>query len=231
LDEPVFVGSVEVLDELLADQPVEAATLAGAKGLPRYCRPGRHDWVKETRFNCSEDCNDAAAHLAGTHQTFRTYCDKCGIPKDEAKSRMGRKVVLRSKNEERRLAKFYKGRRTGHRGGPDDVQTELTNIQSKAGTGWWSKRYWEELVKLPRTGGRVPALIVSNGEPGHLVRRMVVMEERDFRALFGDLLLDPPQPDDETVARVMDGIGNLDHVSLEPEPSPEHGVYPVGLKP
>lgn len=194
---------------MLADAPITPPSLTGAKGAPRYCRPGRHDWVKETRFTCPQECADAVAHLRGDHQVFRTYCDTCGIPKDEAKSRMGRKVVLRSKNEERRLAKFYKGRRTGHHGGPDDVQTELTNIQSKAGTGWWSKRYWDELSKLPRTGGRVPALIVSNGEPGHLVRRMVVLDERDFRAMFGDLLLDEAQPPDEVVARVMGEVGNL----------------------
>lgn len=70
------------------------------------------------------------------------------------------------------------------------MSSDLLNIQSKAGTGWWSKRYADELDKLPRTGGRSPALILSNGQAGHNVRRVVVMDERDFRALYGDLILD-----------------------------------------
>jgi hypothetical protein len=114
----------------------------------------------------------------------------CGKVKDEAASKRGKSSLMRSKREERGLAKNYAGKRTGHFGGPDDVQTGLLNIQSKAGTGWWSIRYADELDKLPRTGGRVPALIVSNGKPGHLVRRFVVMDERDYRSLYGDRILD-----------------------------------------
>ncbi len=204
------------LDELLAAEPITPPTMAGAKGLPRRCKPGQHRWTTGQRirrdpsgvavtFNAGTDF-ESTDHVTVTQET---WCDRCGIVKDEAKSRMGRKVGQRAKREERHLAALYHGRRTGHHGGPDDVQTDLTNVQSKAGTGWWSKRYWAELLKLPRTGGRVPVLIVSNGEPGSLVRRFVVLDERDFRSLFGDLLLDNAQPSDEVVARVMAEVGNV----------------------
>jgi hypothetical protein len=186
------------LDAMLAAVPVAPPTLNGAKGLPRRCKTGQHQWT--TR---EVPQHGFAIGGNGMASAFETTCDRCHIVRNEAQSAMGRKVNQRSRREERRLAALYQGRRTGHHGGPDDVQTDMTNIQSKAGTGWWSKRYWAELLKLPRTGGRVPVLIVSNGEPGHNVHRYVVVDERDFRSLFGDLLLDPPQPSDEVVARVM----------------------------
>jgi hypothetical protein len=159
-----------VIDAALADVALAAPTMAGAP-TERKCR--RHVWVlREDGFSCL----------------------RCYRPKDEARSRRGKSALMRSKREERKLAKDYGGKRTGHYGGPDDVQTGLLNVQSKAGTGWWSARYALELDKLPRTGGRVPALIVSNGQPGHLVRRFVVMDERDYRSLYGDRILDGDAP-------------------------------------
>jgi hypothetical protein len=98
---------------------------------------------------------------------------------------MGKAVLMRSKREERGLAKNYGGKRTGHFGGPDDVQTEIFNVQSKVSPHWFVERYWLELQKLPRTGGRVPMLVVSDGGPGQHVRRMVIVEERDWRELHG----------------------------------------------
>jgi hypothetical protein len=173
---------VSDLDALLAEQPVEPPTLAGATGKPRKCPP--HRWVLDEYWVGHEP-----------HTLANQWkCRRCGTPKDETRSRRGKSAVQRSKREERKLAKDYAGRRTGQYGGPDDVQTELLNIQSKAGTGWWSKRYADELDKLPRTGGRVPALIVSNGKPGNLVRRFVVMDEKDYRALYGDRILDGSRP-------------------------------------
>jgi len=167
-------------DELPFDYPdAQPPTLTGAKGLPKHCR--RHDWWSTLTRN--EQGNV-------TQEVIQ--CQRCGKVRDEAKAKMGKAVVARSKREERKLAALYQGKRTGHHGGPDDVQTDLTNVQSKAGSTWWSRRYWDELVKLPRTGGRVPLLVLSNGEPGHLIRRMVVLDERDFRALFGDKMLDRP---------------------------------------
>lgn len=166
------------LDAALANLPIAAPSLTGAHGKPAKCR--RHlGWVDFCTMRCHHPTIIEVPH-----------CHACGILKDEARSRRGRSSLQRSKREERKLARDYGGTREGWKGGPIDVATGLLAIQSKAGSTWWSKRYVAELDKLPRTGGRVPALIVSNGQPGSLVRRYVVIEERDFRSLYGDAILD-----------------------------------------
>jgi hypothetical protein len=172
------------LDQLLNGAPIEPPAPVSAGGRPAKCK--RHPGYAPSWAN----------GLQGA-----PACTRCGTPKNDAASRRGRASIARSKREERGLAKHYAGKRTGHLGGPDDVQTGLLNIQSKAGSTWWSARYAAELDKLPRTGGRVPALIVSNGQPGQLVRRFVVMDERDYRALYGDLILDGVAPRAEDMAR------------------------------
>lgn len=113
-------------------------------------------------------------------------CTICGAVKDEVRSRRGRTSLRAGKDAERAIAKSYGGRRTGHFGGPDDVVVgELFTIQSKAG-GWFSERVWAELVKLPRAGGRIPTLIVSDRPgPGHRTRRYVIRLMADDLALHG----------------------------------------------
>lgn len=158
-------------DNWLPAEPETARTIVGS---PVRCRHPR-------QFRRSLESGD-------------TMCTRCGSDIPAAATRMGRHVGQRAKREERSLAKRYSGTREGHKGGPIDVATGLLAIQSKAGSGWWSARYALELDKLPRTGGRAPALIVSNGMPGNLCRRFVVMDERDYRALYGDRILDGDQP-------------------------------------
>ena len=52
--------------------------------------------------------------------------------------------------------------------------------------GWVSERVWAELVKLPRAGGRIPTLIVSDRPgPGHRTRRYVVRTLDDDLDLHG----------------------------------------------
>jgi hypothetical protein len=118
------------LDAMLAAVPVAPPTLNGAKGLPRRCKTGQHQWT--TR---EVPQHGFAIEGNGMASAFETTCDRCHIVRNEAQSAMGRKVNQRSRREERRLAALYQGRRTGHHGGPDDVQTDMTNIQSKAGDG------------------------------------------------------------------------------------------------
>lgn len=100
--------------------------------------------------------------------------------------RRGRTSLRAGKDAERAIAKSYGGRRTGMFGGPDDVVVgELFVIQSKvrgAFPGWM----WDELAKLPRTGGRIPTLIVSDRPgPGHRTRRLVVRTLDDDLELHG----------------------------------------------
>lgn len=112
---------------------------------------------------------------------------RCGATKDPQASRRGRSSLRAGKDAERAIAKAYQGKRTGQYGGPDDVVVgELFVIQSKAG-GWFSQRVWDELAKLPRAGGRIPTLVVSDRPgPGHRTRRYVVRTLEDDIALHGE---------------------------------------------
>ena len=114
-------------------------------------------------------------------------CHRCGKLRDPIASRRAHSSIRAGKDAERAIAKAYPGGiRTGHFGGPDDVLVgDLFIVQSKAG-GWFSERVWAELAKLPRTGGRIPTLIVSDRPgPGHRTRRYVVRTIDDDIDLHG----------------------------------------------
>jgi len=115
-----------------------------------------------------------------------SWCVRCSAVRDPAASRRGRTSLRAGKEAERAIAKSYGGTRTGQFGGPDDVVIgDLFVVQSKAGArfpGWM----WNELVKLPRTGGRIPTLIVSDRPgSGHPARRIVVRMMSDDLGLHG----------------------------------------------
>lgn len=158
------------MSDLPFDADPESETARSPVRSDRPCR--RHDWI----IGVPDDPMGPPTLV----------CKRCHRPKDEAKSKMGRKVGQRSKREERSLAKGYGGTREGHKGGATDVATGLFAMQSKVSPHWFVERYWLELCKLPRTGGRVPLLIVSDGRPGRHVRRMVIVDERDWRDLHGE---------------------------------------------
>jgi hypothetical protein len=111
-------------------------------------------------------------------------------PKSEPtpeRSRRGRSSLRAGKDAERAIAKSYGGTRTGQYGGPDDVVVgDLFVIQSKV-RGAFPSWMWDELAKLPRAGGRIPTLIVSDRPgPGHRTRRLVVRLLEDDVALHGE---------------------------------------------
>ena len=129
----------------------------------------------------------APARKCRRHAWYGDSCSRCGRSRDLAASRRGRTSLRAGKDAERAIAKAYPGGvRTGHHGGPDDVLVgDLFIVQSKAG-GWFSERVWAELEKLPRTGGRIPTLIVSDRPgPGHRTRRYVVRQMGDDVDLHG----------------------------------------------
>ena len=90
---------------------------------------------------------------------------------------------------ERSIAKSYGGTRTGQYGGPDDVLVgDLFIVQSKV-RGAFPEWMWAELQKLPRTGGRIPTLIISDRPAnGVHARRLVVRLMSDDVALHGPKL-------------------------------------------
>ena len=149
-------------DDLPWDAGTSQPTRNGARG--RRCR--RHRWMDG---------------LLGDK------CSLCGAVRDPVASRRGRTSLRAGKDAERAIAKAYPdGRRTGQYGGPDDVLIgDLFVVQSKAGArfpGWM----WDELAKLPRAGGRIPTLIVSDRPgPGRPTRRIVVRMMADDLDLHG----------------------------------------------
>ena len=105
---------------------------------------------------------------------------------DPVRSRRGRSNRRRGNDWERALATELGGRRIGQYGEPADVLTPLLAIQAKCGRAF-SERYWRWLSAIPRTGGRIPVLVVGDAPgPGHRRRAIVIMELGDWRDLHGD---------------------------------------------
>jgi hypothetical protein len=153
------------LDQALAatsPEPVTSVTTA----TPRRC--ARHGWRP-------------SADTIGL-----VTCTRCGTVKDETRSRRGKSARNRGNSFERDLAKRLGGRRTGMFGGPDDVTVnDLFVIQAKVGKRFPSWLH-DELVKLPRTGGRIPLVVVGDAPgPGSRRRVMVVVGMDDWTALHG----------------------------------------------
>lgn len=114
----------------------------------------------------------------------------CGAVKDPAKSRRGRNARSRGNRRELELAKTLGGTKVGQYGGPDDVRAGMFTIQSKV-RGNFPSWMTAELDKLPRTGGRIPVLIVTGpaGLDPHDRRKrpaIAVVHLADWRDLHGE---------------------------------------------
>jgi hypothetical protein len=178
------------LDELPFAAPDSQPNLGAAP--PRKCRHTVWERIVAT---------DASGEPTILPKPGPWRCANCGKLKDEAAVRRGRSSLRAGKDAERAIAKAYPGgRRTGQYGGPDDVVVgDLFVVQSKAGAAWFAERYWNELAKLPRTGGRIPTLVVSDRPgPGHKTRRLVIRLMSDDVDLHG--VSAPQEPTQETPA-------------------------------
>lgn len=153
------------LDEALAGTEPEPETAITVVSSDRPCR--RHRWGLST-------------HLVETY-----FCLRCGVVRDDTRSRRGKSARRRGNDYERDVAAALGGVKVGMYGGPVDVQTPLLNVQVKV-RGAFPSWMTDELAKLPRTGGRVPTLVVAD-TPGSGRRRraLVVMSLDDFRELHG----------------------------------------------
>lgn len=148
----------------------------GAQRLEGELRRHRHSWTE-------------LELLGNNGLTYITVCRSCRVEKDPVKSKRGRSARSRGNSRELELARELGGTKVGMFGGPVDVQTPLLNVQSKVRRGAaFPSWMMTELAKLPRTGGRVPALIVTDS-PGSGIRRhaLVVLELSDFVDLHGRL--------------------------------------------
>lgn len=136
---------------------------------PAKPRRHRHEWLRSPGYEGG------------------MFCSRCGAIRNEAARKRGRSNLRAGKDAERAVAKAYGGQRTGQFGGPDDVIVgDLFVVQSKAGRTWWREALWDELAKLPRTGGRVPTLVISDRPgTGHPTRRLVIRTLEDDVALHG----------------------------------------------
>jgi len=149
------------------------------------CR--RHEWVVALL--------DVA--LGEPHPVRCLNCDK---PRDIVRSRRGKSASRRGKDYERALAQSLGGVKVGHLGGPEDVRAGMFNVQSKVRKAFpeWQ---WNELAKLPRTGGKVPLLVVADAPgPGYRRRAMVVLTLSDWVDLHGP-------------SGTMDSVGTSDTIT------------------
>ena len=140
--------------------------------------------------------------FAGSSAT-EAFCVVCGKPKDEALTRRAKSAIRNGKDAERQIARDTGGKRVGHYGGEVDVISPTPRrfvIQSKRVTApslarseaaarrpHFPEWMWDELRKLPVTGGDVPALVVSDKPgPGRPRRALVVVDYRDYVELYGE---------------------------------------------
>ncbi|CAN5654751.1 hypothetical protein BH23CHL7_BH23CHL7_20460 [soil metagenome] len=106
---------------------------------------------------------------------------------DPERSRRGRSNRRRGNDWERTLAAQLGGRRVGQYGDPADVLTPLLAVQAKCGLAY-PERLDRWLRAIPRTGGRLPVLIVGDAPgPGYRRRALIVMDLGDFRDLHGEV--------------------------------------------
>jgi translation initiation factor IF-1 len=114
-----------------------------------------------------------------------SQCARCQRVIPAALSKRGRNARIRGNSRELELAKDVGGQKVGMFGGETDVRSGLINAQSKVRKAfpYWTTR---ELDRLPRTGGRIPALIVTDAPgPGIRRRSIVVLTLEDFTDLHG----------------------------------------------
>jgi hypothetical protein len=153
---------------------VDVREALGAQRVAGELKRHRHRWV---RYEASQGYSDLIS--------VTTRCEGCGVQQDPVKSKRGKSARRRGNNRELELAVLMGGEKVGHHGGPDDVRLPLINAQSKVTKQF---PYWmtTELAKLPRTGDRVPALIVTDSPGrGKARRTIIVLELSDFQNLHG----------------------------------------------
>jgi hypothetical protein len=161
------------LDELLKGQPIAAPTLAGAP-TERKCR--RHRWVTSASTNTDQWGN----------LTAYTFCNRCQIRKDEARSRRGKSSRRLGNDGERRSEKRYGWRKTGEFGGIDDLVGTLHVVQQKTTRSAPPLRWKGIFARLDeRAAGRIPLLLLSFVKAGVDTEDFVIVRGKDWLALHG----------------------------------------------
>ena len=126
----------------------------------------------------------------GEHRRVST-CEHCGVFAGTRHDRLcpaakkGRSARSRGNRRELEIARELGGEKVGMYQGPEDVRTPLLNVQSKVRKAF---PHWMtvELDKLPRSGGRLPALVVTDAPgSGRERQSIVVMYLSDFSDLHG----------------------------------------------
>ena len=160
------------LDAALAAVPPEPESAVTVT--PSKPRRHRHAWVLGERPEYSGPVEVA-------------LCATCGIERDPAASRRGRRnrarglAIQRQRNAGLGISNIA-GNAPNHDGGDAD---DLFVSESKSGASF-SERYWSWLTRIPRRAGQVPVLIVTDTPgPGHRARSMVVVSYDDWRDLHG----------------------------------------------
>lgn len=100
-------------------------------------------------------------------------------------AKRGRNARKRGNTRELEIARQLGGEKVGQYQGPEDIRTPLLNVQSKVRKAF-PRWMTIELDRLPRTGGRLPALVVTDAPGrGHERETIMVMRLSDFTDLHG----------------------------------------------
>jgi hypothetical protein len=167
------------LDELPFSQPEADATRP-----ERPPRRHRHQWVPG--WQKSEPSYRWTEERQWPDDVPRFGCRRCGLVRDDVRSRLGRTNRSRGNAIEREVGKLLGLRRVGQYGGPDDLSGDLFAVQVKSG-GSFPERLWTWLRAVPTNAGQTPLLVVTDAPgPGHRRRAVVVVALEDWIALHGE---------------------------------------------
>lgn len=162
------------LDALLESVPVAPASLTGAVG--RKCP--RHQWMT------------TLVDYGNGPNLNRVSCVRCGIIRDETRSRRGRQSRNYGNRAELSASRKYGGTKVGHVGGPVDVRGAEWNLQVKTHRRLPPLEWTKAFQAMAGKGERLPRLLL----------RFVMgpgVPPADYMVIPGDVWLDWFGRDDE----------------------------------
>lgn len=130
--------------------------MTAGRGAGVACK--RHEWVSD----------NVAILVNGEPIPSRTWCFRCGRPKDDARSRRGKQARNYGNRAELKVARLYGGEKVGHHGGPVDVLGKDWGTQVKTHRRLPPAEWRKAFAALEADPTRMPRLLlrfVHDGGP------------------------------------------------------------------
>jgi hypothetical protein len=159
------------IDVALAAHPPLPETARSVTVTDRKCK--RHDWIVFASWN--PDVPEAPE-----------MCRKCGIVKDEQRSRRGRSARRLGNDQERRAERRYGWEKIGERGEKTDLRGRFAKVQQKSTRHPVPVLFRNVFAGLDATkDGRVPLLLLSYVRQGFPTEDYIVMRGETWLELHG----------------------------------------------